>query len=145
MTKIDGGLRAIFRTKLPRFHWQSVESLGTGKGTPDSNYCFDGVDGWIEMKKTDANKVKSMKPEQVAWAERRLRAGGLTFFAVRETKKASGLYADLDALWLIRGRGGRSLYIGGLSGVSPEDLAGRWPGGPRGWDWWAISRILTSR
>lgn len=134
---IDGGLRPIFRNKLSKFHWQSIESPITGKGTPDLNYCYEGVEGWIELKKCTSNKVQSIKPEQVAWCERRLRAGGLTFFAVRHLKT--------EELWLIRGRGGRSLYIGGLSGVAPQDLAGRWPGGPGKWPWTEISAILTSR
>jgi hypothetical protein len=142
--KIDGGLRQIFRSKLPSVHWQSIESRSTGKGTPDSNGCLSGVEFWVEFKKTDSNKVKSLKPEQVAWCERRTRAGGKVFFAVRQTLKPLGRTSfDRDILWLIRGSGARSLYSGGLASLSPSEVAGRWPGGPRAWDWAAIRDLLA--
>lgn len=140
MTKIDGGLRQIFRTKLPSFDFQSIESHSTGKGTPDTNYCFNGCEGWIEYKKTEANKVRAMKPEQVAWCERRLRHGGRVFFAVRQKRREVGYE---DVLWLIPGAGARDLYLGGLASLSPEKVAGTWPGGPRAWDWRAISGLLA--
>jgi hypothetical protein len=136
----DGGLRPLFRTKLPAFHWQSVESLSTGNGTPDANYCFGGVEGWIEFKRTEGDKIKSLKPEQVAWAERRARAGGLSFFAVRRDFRDRG---SGDHLFLIRGSAARSL-LGGLSSI-PQGSSWSWGGGPRSWDWAQIALILTTR
>lgn len=137
MTK-DGGLRQIFRTKLPKFHWQSVESPLTGKGTPDSNYCFDGYEGWIEYKQTDSIKrVRSIKPEQVAWAERRARVGGRVFMAVRAR------YGNCDSLWLVRAPAIRSVFAGGLSSIGPGE-GESWEGGPQSWDWAMIALILTS-
>jgi hypothetical protein len=137
MTK-DGGLRPIFRTKLIKFHWQSIESPLTGKGTPDSNYCFEGYEGWIEFKASSTpRKVSSLKPEQVAWAERRARAGGRVFMAVRVR------YGNHDLLYLVRARAFRQVYTSGLASLPPSSYQ-EWDGGPRSWDWGIIALILTS-
>jgi len=139
----DGDLRQIFRSHLPKFHWQSVESPLTGKGTPDSNYCFDGIEGWIEYKQTDSlRKIKSIKPEQVAWAERRARAGGRVFMAVR-ARLSSGTMKGEDQLWMIRARAIRRAFSSGLSSFEPGEAVS-FRGGPGGWDWGMISLILTS-
>lgn len=142
----DGGLRPLFRQKLPHFDFQSIESHGTGRGTPDSNYCVDGVDGWIEFKKADGFRTK-VRPEQVGWIERRLRHGGRVFIAVRQERD--------DTLWLFGGLAARHLLAGRLDQVprTADQASGNrtgtifqayWPGGPRAWDWGQIGRVLGS-
>lgn len=142
--EIDGGLRPIFRSKL-KFHWQSLESHSTGKGTPDSNYCSQGVEGWIEFKKCEGNKVASLKGEQVGWIETRIRHGGIVWLAIRQRKLLANA-PMADRLWLIRGPRVRLLYEGGLSACNAfrGDTWG-WDGGPGAWDWAEIGRILVPR
>ena len=140
--KKDGDLRNIFRRKIPEFHWQSIESPLTGQGTPDANFCHDGVEGWIEFKKTSGNKIASMKPEQVAWAERRMRAGGRVFLVVRqETKK-------LDRLWIANARMIRVIFMDGLpasiSMGSNGAFAMPYDDGPLAWDWESVRKLLLS-
>src|SRR5215475_5876721 len=118
----DGNLRAMFRANLPDFDWLSVETHGTSRGVPDSNYCVDGKEGWIELKACDGWRV-SIRPEQAAWAELRLRKGGRVFLAVRRAKKE---------LWLFSGAAMRLLIDARLDATAP---LGRWEGGPRSWDW----------
>src|SRR5262245_12716207 len=77
----DGGLRALLVRNLPRVHFQSVETWSTGQGVPDLNYCVDGSEGWIELKKSDG-WVVDFEPQQIAWLERRARAGGRVFVFV---------------------------------------------------------------
>ena len=60
-------------------------------GVPDLSYCVDGVEGHIELKFMDSlparnstavfgpRTAKGMEDDQIAWAERRLRAGGRTY------------------------------------------------------------------
>jgi hypothetical protein len=126
---MDGNLRQIFRKKLPQFHWQSIETGGTGRGIPDSNYCCSGEEGWVEFKKTSGWKV-NIRPEQVGWLLRRSRAGGRTWLAVRRKG---------DQLWLVRGSQAEELLDRGLR----DFLAPSWEGGPARWDWEAINRLLT--
>src|SRR5580765_135563 len=99
----DGNLRSIFQTYIPQFHWQAVETWSTGQGVPDCNFCGKGIEGWIENKRTAAWKV-DMLPEQVGWIERRLRAGGRVFIAVRR-KHFGGIKKGKpeDELWLFNG------------------------------------------
>ncbi len=118
----DGGLRQIFQKYLPEFHWQSVETFSTGRGVPDLNYCFRGTEGWIELKRRVGNRV-ALSPEQIAWIERRGRAGGRVFVAVRK----NGLF------WLYKGANARLLDV-------PE-LVGE--GRPQSWPWEAIKRVLA--
>jgi hypothetical protein len=137
---IDGGLRPIFRARLPHFHWQSIESHGTGRGTPDSNYCYDGAEGWVEFKATERSTVAhKIKPEQVAWIEKRLRAGGRVWIGIRETRKIQ----KLDRLWVIHGSFMRDL----LEKRPMEECGGgrRYEEGPSRWKWDEIGAILARR
>lgn len=129
---IDGGLRQLFRRKLPLFDFQSIE-VGFDRGVPDTNFCCDGVEGWIEFKETNGIKVR-VSPEQCAWMGRRTRAGGRTFFAVRRRTKKE------DELWILAGEFSERLREAGLS---PNFALGTFPGGPRAWDWAKIGGILT--
>jgi hypothetical protein len=124
---IDGGLRQLFRQHLPKVHWQAIETGGTGRGIPDLNGCLGGIEAWIELK----GPKTPMRPEQVAWIERRARAGGRVFIALRKPR---------DTLILLPARGARAL----LEKTLPATL-GRWTGGPSAWDWEDISRLIFGR
>jgi hypothetical protein len=135
----DGGLRRIFAEHLPMFHFQSVETGGTGRGIPDTNFCGDGAEGWLEFKATDGWRV-TIAPEQVAWAERRLRAGGRVFLAVRRKASAGPRRgAAVDTLYLYSGA-----KIRPLAGHAITDVLrlGQWEGGPAQWDWEAVRKLL---
>lgn len=137
----DGNLRLIFQKHLPEAHWQPVETL-IGRGIPDVEYCFPGgITGWIENKKTNGWSV-DISPNQVSWAERRIRAGGRCFVAVRRLATAGQRREAADELWLFRGAEARALMTDGLKGKQP--VLGIWPKGPAAWDWQAIRRILTT-
>jgi hypothetical protein len=133
----DGNLRAIFAKRIPEAHWQSVETWSTGRGVPDINYCLDGIEGWIEAKRTATNAV-GMRPEQVAWIEMRVRAGGRVFIAVRKMcEEGPRKGPAIDALYLFAGQHVRHLLLHGL----PQD-ARPWHGGPSKWDWELIRKTL---
>lgn len=125
---IDGGLRKLFHHKI-KGDWQAIETGGVGRGVPDSNFCIDGVEGWIEFKKTEHWKAV-FRPEQVAWIHRRYRNGGNVWMAVRRVE---------TELWLVRGDWIRELASDGLKAVE----AMKWVDGK--WDWDHIRRILTSK
>lgn len=129
MTK-DGGLRELFRQHLPDIHWVSIESPLTGAGIPDVNGCL-GREFWIEFKQCSANAVRIDK-FQVAWNERRHRAGGLTFLAVRQKER----------LYLFRGQDIRAIFLYGLRGADPLLVTSD---GVSTWDWPAVKRLLTGR
>lgn len=131
----DGDLRAIFRRRLPDFDWQSVETGSTGRGIPDSNYCRDGSEGWIEFKAAKAWAV-GLRPEQCGWILRRTRHGGRVWIAVRRKD---------DELWMIPGCYAAKIKEHGLRPVFEGRIPGVWySGGPAGWGWAAIARLLTN-
>lgn len=139
---IDGGLRPIFREHLREFHWQSVETGGTGLGCPDSNYCFDGEHAWIEYKQTDGLAC-TLRPEQVGWIIKRTNAGGKVYVATRRWHDGGPRKGPpIDKLYLHEGRWARELKTNGLYGA-PAILA--MDGGPRGWDWDAVRAALLGR
>jgi hypothetical protein len=123
----DGDLRNIFRSHLPEIHWTSIESAVTGAGIPDANGCYRGIEFWIEFKKADAIKVRIDK-FQVSWHERRARAEGRTFLAVRRR----------DELFLYKGSDIRQVFLDGLN-VSPLLFCDK---GPANWNWRRINAIL---
>lgn len=153
---IDGGLRQLFRKHLPLADWQSVETGGTGRGVPDSNYCFPnpsggfGTEGWIEFKTTEGYAVR-LRPEQIAWMCRRARRGGRVFVAVRRWCSAGPRREAADELWLVAGAGGPELLTVGLGGLTSTPrgpkwpLLGAWHGGPARWHWPAVAALLTGR
>jgi len=137
----DGGLRQLFAQHLPEAHWQSVETWSTGSGVPDAEYCFPGGhQGWIEFKTTEAIAV-SISPGQVAWAERRLRAGGRISLAVRQKAEPGKRRAARDALYFYHGSAFRNVLNDGLK-VKPLGL---WTGNPGGWDWAKIKLLLIMK
>lgn len=167
---IDGGLRTLFQKHLPEAHWTSVETYGTGRGVPDTHYCFsfgdsapygDSRSGWIEFKFCTSNAVPSMRPEQCAWLECQWRVNGRAWVAVR-CKRSNGrpivfaardvgdnhtcqlIDSKADTLVIIHGEGARHLRAHGISGVPPLLVKGVWHGGPTKWDWRAVREILCS-
>lgn len=130
---IDGGLGALFQKHLPLVHWQRIETGMTGRGIPDLNFCFDGVEGWIENKITRAYAI-AFKPEQVGWLLRRTRAGGRTFVAVR---RMTFIY---DELYLFPGSMAADLKTNGL----PRKAVAFGHDGPAHWHWDLIfHRLIT--
>ena len=122
---MDGNLRVLFSRKLPQAHWQSIETGTTGQGVPDANYCCDRVEGWIEFKTVDHNKV-TLRPAQIGWIERRMRQGGRCFIAVRRTHE----------LFLFSGAHARTANLK----LTPALVHSC--GGPSKWDWDEIAKIL---
>ena len=136
----DGNLRQLLQNHLPMIHWQSIETL-IGRGTPDMNGCLDGQEFWIENKATSGWTV-TFETGQVAWHERRFRAGGRTFIAVRRQAIAGPRRGEaVDELWLFRGQEARAVSLDGLKGKQP--IVGIWHGGPARWDWGAIKGHLV--
>jgi hypothetical protein len=131
----DGDLRAIFRRNLPGFDLQAIETGGTGRGTPDDNYCHKGCEGWLEHKKVSGWAVP-LRPEQIGWALRRIRHGGRVWICVRRKD---------DELWMVWGRWAAELKAHGLRGLqmTPLDDLWMWNGGPARWDWTRIAQLLT--
>ena len=137
----DGGLRKLFRRHLRAgFHWQSVETGGTGLGVPDSNFCCDGVEGWVEFKQTTGWQV-TLRPEQVAWLVRRAMVGGRVFVAVRRRNDGGPRRGDpVDELWLLNGARARELEEGGLrAGLGTLVVS---IGGPARWRWDLVRAAL---
>lgn len=139
----DGGLRKLFSDHLKQAHWQSVETWSTGKGVPDVNYCFpDGIEGWVECKKTETFRL-DISPEQVSWAETRMRRGGRVFIGVRrQTTEGPRKGPPVDELWLFKGVAIRWLTYQKMNNTM--GLALRCEGGPRNWDWAAVAKVLIS-
>ena len=140
---MDGGLRQIFRRKLPLIHWQSIESPLTSRGIPDSNGCKDGVEFWVEFKVTMAWSV-DLRAEQVAWLMRRARAGGRCWVAVRRNAPGGPRKGSpADELWLVSGDNAAALK---KEGLKCDSLTRVWvhEGGPARWDWDAIGKVLLS-
>ena len=144
----DGNLRPLFRQRLREgFHWVSVETGGTGRGIPDSEYCArrpDGtsVSGWIEYKQTTGWNV-TLRPEQVAWHRVRWERGGRSLVAVRRWPEAGVRRAAADELWIFEGRWAPDLREGGLRSGIPALYIGE--GGPSQWDWDLIRCVLLGR
>lgn len=137
MSKIDGGVYAEFKKHLKGFHFQRIETGLTGGGVPDVNYCFDGVEGWIENKKTDGWKV-TIRPDQCGWISRRVRMGGRVYVAIRRKK------STIDELWLVNGSSIKILTEHTLQIVlrSTNERVQFGSGGPTKWDWDAVRRTL---
>jgi len=138
---IDGGLSQHFQRNLPKWDWQRVENSAVGRGVPDLNGCFDGVEVWIENKTTEGWKV-GLRPEQSAWAARRARAGGRVFTAVRRLCSAGPRRLAADELYLFGALQGQELILGDLKTVTP---LGMWTGRPADWNWAVIQSILISK
>lgn len=154
--KIDGGLRGRIAQGIVGPHWQAIETGGTGLGIPDLEGCWGGHSVWIECKATEGWAV-GLRPEQIAWLQRRARVGGSSWIAVRRQGKKWWLpsaayrgYADgagepellaptraVDELWLWDGSLASHIAEHGLDcGLRPA-LYLRAP-----WNWDAVAARL---
>lgn len=136
----DGGLRQLEMKYITGAHFQSIETWSTGQGVPDVNVCIDGIESWIENKKTTASAV-DISSQQIAWIERRIRNGGRVFIAVRLLAHAGprkGLARD--ELQVFAGSDVRALALRGLAASVPIF---RSIGGPAKWDWKRFREVLT--
>jgi len=148
---VDGGLRGLFRDNLRvGWHWQSIETGGTGRGVPDSNFCAAekrdgrvvGTEGWIEFKQTEG-WTADLRPEQISWLLERSARGGRCFVAVRRKNQGGPRRgAPVDELWLYPGRLARRLRLEGLR--LEDGLLYRGEGGPSNWNWVRIAEVLTT-
>ena len=141
----DGGLVKLLRANLPTVHWQAIETWSTGQGVPDANGCHQGAEFWVECKLA-TGYVVPLRAEQVAWLERRTRAGGRTFIMVRQQAPAGPRRGPkIDHLWLFPGSMARDLFTRACT-LQPEysHLAlGCWAGGPAKWPWQVILKTLV--
>jgi hypothetical protein len=131
-------MRKFFKEHIPEAHIVSIESWTTEKGVPDMNVCLNGHQLWVENKLTYFWKP-TVIPEQIAWTERHLRAGGIVYIAVRRIYKGSPTEAPDDQLYFLHGKDIRLLHENGLRGV-PHLLF--CSGGPTNWDWQGVKQIL---
>lgn len=138
---IDGGLRKLFREHVAG-DWCSIESGSTSGGIPDSNFCINGIEGWLELKQTKGHAV-TLLPAQVGWLCRRARAGGRVWIAVRQQAPAGPRREARDSLWLIPGRLAKEAKVDGLRG-SWASQALVWHNGPSQWPWAAVAARLVS-
>jgi hypothetical protein len=132
---MDGELRSIFRDHLPMVAWSTIETGGVEPGVADSNGLYDGVEFWVEMKKTLAWAL-DVKASQVAWHKLRQSKLGRTFFAVRR------MHGKTDDLYVIHGKYAERLRTSGLEGCPCLLLCA---GGPARWRWPAVLETLITR
>ena len=137
--KSDGGLRQIWRTRMPAVHWSSIETGGSEPGVPDMHGCLDGVAFWIEDKLSHGFTVE-VRPAQIGWLSRYTRQGGRAFIAVRRLVEAGPRRgAATDELWLFDGSLAAELNREGMRGTTKLLLT---EGGPAKWAWPRIRAVL---
>lgn len=136
----DHGLRKIFHGKISRMHFQAIELGVVGRGVPDTNFCGDGAEGWIEFKATESYSV-DMMPEQVGWILQRMRNGGRVFVVTRRCHFGGPMRgAPVDELWMHEGWDAAELRAEGLEACPPVLHL---TGGPSRWDWAQVRSVLT--
>lgn len=134
----DAGLRKLFHDRIGQCHFQSIEIGTLGRGVPDDNYCADGVEGWIEYKFTETHAV-GLRPEQVGWILRRMRAGGRVFVVTMRQHGGGVLLGEpVRELWIHEGWDAAAIKAGGLMAAPPVLCLEESP-----WDWGAVRRVLT--
>jgi hypothetical protein len=158
MSKIDGGLRALFKKNV-QGHWTPIESGWSAAGVPDAEYCLPpsdkgmkGDQGWIEFKDM-TRKAIYVRPLQAAWASARSAAGGRTTVAIRD-ENALVLMPGVSLRMMIDEAVKRGARIDPRRGIRVGWLAFnvaflyyREPtciltGGPACWDWNMVERYL---
>ena len=128
----DGSLRGLFKSHMKAPHWTPIETSATVTGTPDLEGCLDGIQIWVELKKTEGWTVE-IRPSQRGWALRRVGVGGRVWVAVRQLGKAR------DSLWLISGAFVREVGEYGLKANIPKLV---FDGGSQNWPWPVIQETL---
>ena len=142
VVSIDDGLRSLFVKNMQDADSVSVETGLTALGVPDLNMCMLGQDVWVEMKATSGWSV-TLRPEQIAWAERRIRHGGAVFLAVRRRHEGGPRKGGPeDQLWVYWGGQTRQVSDLGLKDGPPPLLMES--GGPMKWRWDMVSALLFS-
>lgn len=123
--------------------WTTVETGMTAGGVPDSNYLSrSGVEGWLEYKATDANRVK-LEVEQIGWHLRRARYGGRSWFAIRKRHAGGPRLGDaIDELWMVAGCYADQLQQMGMECGYALPLG---EGGPARWDWAKARKLLLGK
>lgn len=67
----------------------------TDAGVPDVNYCFDGVEGWVELKHAKAparaatvvfKSQRGLDPAQIEWQMYRRKCGGIVWNLIQVGK-----------------------------------------------------------
>jgi len=139
----------MFRQHLRELRWTTIECGAASPGVPDSHYIArGGVEGWVEFKQTDANKISSLTAEQVTWLETHERHGGRAWIACRRRHGGGPRLGDsVDELWMVSGGLARVVLRGGLAALPSESRGEswrRWAGGREPWDWPAVRGVLTA-
>ena len=93
------------KIKQPRDRWDRIEN-GVGVGMPDTNYCIDGHEGWVELKSPQEPKREGtalfgsnhpLSQDQKNWFKRQVLAGGRCFVLIGTDRRwilIHGRYAD---------------------------------------------------
>lgn len=123
----DGGLRAKLRALLPMVHWTTIESGFTEHGIPDLCGTHRGRVVWIECKRAKGWAFV-MRPAQVSWIRRNIRAGGRVVVAVGRGKE----------LWLVKGGAAAGGLRHDLRKLPPGAVLGTWAGR------WPAPRVLAA-
>jgi len=91
------------KLKKRGLQWQRIED-GCSLGIPDINFCYEGMDTWIEAKclqewpKREKTGVRvTLRPEQVLWLEDRVNAGGRAFVCVQVARDVMLFPGDFAA------------------------------------------------
>jgi hypothetical protein len=84
----------------------------------------------------------TFQPGQPTWIHRYVRHGGRVWIAIRHAHNGGPrLGPPVDDLYLIHGRYVLDVVERGLR-MEQNMIAGRWPEGPKGWDWGMILEKL---
>ena len=87
----------LVKKNLPNTHLQRIETGGTGRGIPDLNGCYKGVEFWVELMVVIAGIKIWLRPEQIGWLVKRSMHGGRSFVLVRTPDAQIYLYPGKDA------------------------------------------------
>lgn len=93
-----------YRKKFPKdCNHMRVENPAC-PGTPDLNYCYNGIEGWIEFKQEKTLPARdstpvfkgALRPEQVLWHIKRSMAKGRSYIC--------GYVEETDEFFLVEGK-----------------------------------------
>ena len=81
-------------------HAVNVEPGITNPGMPDINWCYQGIEGNLELKIAyDEGAGPHIRPNQIVWFRERVKAGGYPMFGVYVKSKTYS-----DEVYVIQGR-----------------------------------------